>query len=175
MTEPVEPLDVRQIFHGLSDAAVDYVLIGGLAVNAHGVIRSTKDVDICPSPARDNLERLAMLLRRWKVQQLGVGEDDFEAAELPFDPTSVDDLLQGGNFRLTTPHGVLDLMQWVPGIDSDHAYTELARTAVTAHVFDLEIWVCSLADLRTMKTVAGRPQDLQDLRDLAAAHPDSAA
>jgi hypothetical protein len=174
VTEPTEPLDVRQIFHGLGDAAVDYVLIGGLAVNAHGVIRSTKDVDICPSPARENLERLATLLRRWKVQQLGVGEGDFEAAELPFDPTSAADLAEGGNFRLTTPYGVLDLMQWVPGIDSDHAYTQLAHTAVTAHAFDLEIRVCSLADLRVMKAVAGRPQDLQDLRDLAAAHPEAA-
>jgi hypothetical protein len=42
-------------------------LIGGLAVNAHGVIRSTKDVDICPSPDAANLARLADLLQRLGV------------------------------------------------------------------------------------------------------------
>jgi hypothetical protein len=33
-------------------------------VNAWGVIRSTKDIDICPSPDAQNLQRLADLLSR---------------------------------------------------------------------------------------------------------------
>jgi hypothetical protein len=36
-----------------------FVLLGGLAVNAHGVIRSTKHVDICPSPDADTLAAVA--------------------------------------------------------------------------------------------------------------------
>jgi len=32
--------------------------------------------------------------------------------------------------------------------------------------------VCSLQHLRLMKRTAGRGQDLQDLRDLAIAHPE---
>ena len=39
-------LDVAQLIRRLHSAGVDHVLIGGLAVNAHGVIRATKDVDI---------------------------------------------------------------------------------------------------------------------------------
>lgn len=152
-------------------AGVEHVLIGGLAVNAHGVIRSTRDVDICPSPDPANLARLADLLRLWGVRQLGVGEDGFEADELPFDPARAEDLAKGGNFRLETPLGVLDLMQWVPGIDPDGAYPTLAADARTAAAFGIEIQVCSLAALRTMKRAAGRPQDLQDLADLDAAHP----
>ena len=38
-----------------------YVLIGGLAVGAHGYPRATKDVDIVPASDRPNLERLAAL------------------------------------------------------------------------------------------------------------------
>ena len=81
-----------------------------LGRTAHGVIRSTKDVDICPSPDADNLERLAALLRRLGVRQLGVGDDGFAVQELPFDPTQAEDLSEGGNFRLETPLGVLDIM-----------------------------------------------------------------
>lgn len=165
------PLDPGGLLRKLSSAGVDYVLIGGLAVNAHGVIRSTKDVDICPSPEAANLARLAELLRRMGVRQLGVGDEGFAAAELPFDPTRASDLAQGGNFRLETPLGVLDIMQWIPGIDDDHAYSTLAAGARPAAAFGIEIRVCSLAALRVMKRAAGRPQDLQDLADLETAHP----
>ena len=167
------PLDVSHLLRELKMSGVEHVLIGGLAVNAHGVIRSTKDIDICPSPDADNLERLATLLRRLGVRQLGVGDDGFADHELPFDPTRAEDLSEGGNFRLETPLGVLDIMQWVSGIEAERAYTTLASDARTAKAFGIEIQVCSLEHLRQMKRSAGRPQDLQDLIDLAAAHPEA--
>jgi hypothetical protein len=165
-------LDPGRLLRELHSAGVEYVLIGGLAVNAHGVIRSTKDVDICPSPEPANLARLASLLRRLGVRQLGVGDDGFSAEELPFDPTRPEDLAQGGNFRLETPMGVLDVMQWIPGVDADSAYRSLAADAQPAAAFGIEIKVCSLRALRTMKRAAGRPHDLQDLADLDTAHPE---
>ena len=166
------PLDPGGLLRQLHSAGVEHVLIGGLAVNAHGVIRSTKDVDICPSPDPRNLARLAELLSRLGVRQLGVSDDGFAADELPFDPTRADDLAEGDNFRLETPLGVLDIMQWVPGIEADSAYATLAADAQRAVAFGIEIHVCSLPALREMKRAAGRPQDLQDLADLDSAHPD---
>lgn len=152
---------------------MDYVVIGGVAVIAHGVIRTTRDVDICPSPQPANLERLANVLRELGAQQLGVGDDEFAEHEMSFDPTNPDDLARGGNFRLRTPFGVLDVMQWIPGIEADHAYSTLAADADAAMVFGHELRVSSLPKLRLMKEAAGRPRDLQDLEDLAAAHPDA--
>ena len=166
------PLDVAQLLRRLDGAGVEHVLIGGLAVNAHGVIRSTKDVDICPSPDPENLDRLASFLRQLGVHQLGVASEDFENREMPFDPTSSEDLAEGGNFRLETPLGVLDVMQWVPGIDAEQAYETLKRDAQEAAAFGVTVRVCSLAALRAMKRAAGRPRDLQDLADLDAAHPE---
>lgn len=165
-------LDVGGLLRRLDEAGVKHVLIGGLAVNAHGVIRSTKDIDIVPSPDPDNLRRLAALLKQLETRQLGVGDADFEHRELPFDPTSPRDLAQGGNFRLQTSLGILDLMQWVPGIDADQAYATLAAEAESADAFGIEVKVCSLSHLRLMKRAAGRPQDLRDLTDLDAAQPD---
>jgi hypothetical protein len=166
------PLAPGRLLQELQAAGVEYVLIGGLAVNAHGVIRSTKDVDICPAPDHGNLARLAGMLVEIGVRQLGVGEGGFDAKELSFDPTIPDDLAEGGNFRLETPLGVLDIMQWVPGIDADSAFATLAGDARTAVAFGIEIRVCSLEALRVMKRAAGRPQDLRDLEDLRVAHPD---
>ena len=169
MTVPLEP---ARLLQELQAAGVEYVLIGGLAVNAHGVIRSTKDVDICPAPDWGNLTRLAAWLREIGVRQLGVGQHGFEREDLPFDPTRAEDLAQGGNFRLETPLGVLDIMQWIPGINADNAYATLAHDAETAVAFGIEIRVCSLEALLVMKRAAGRPQDLQDLDDLKTAHPE---
>jgi hypothetical protein len=50
----------------------------------------------------------------------------------------------------------------------------LAANAVSASAFGLEVKVCSLADLREMKRAAARPQDLIDLANLDAAHPEGA-
>ena len=169
MTTPLDPAGLLRELHS---AGIRYILIGGLAVNAHGVIRSTKDVDICPSPDAANLARLAGLLQRLGVRQLGVGDGGFAAEEFPFDPTRARDLAEGGNFRLETSLGVLDIMQWVPGIDADQAYAILATDAQPASAFGIELCVCSLRTLRLMKHAAGRPQDLQDLADLEIAHPE---
>jgi len=54
-------LDVGALLRQLHDAEIEHILIGGLAVNAWGVIRSTKDIDICPATDPDNLGRLAAL------------------------------------------------------------------------------------------------------------------
>ena len=92
---------------------------------------------------------------------------------MPFDPTNAAELAQGVNFRLETSLGVLDVMQWVPGIEADHAYETLARDALEADAFGVKLRVCSLPALRQMKRAAGRPRDLQDLADLDAAQPSS--
>jgi hypothetical protein len=95
----------------------------------------------------------------------------FSVRELPLDPTNAADLAQGGNFRLETSLGVLDIMQWVPGVDAEHVFQTLARDALVAEASGVTLRVCSLAALRQMKRAAGRPRDLHDLADLDAAHP----
>jgi hypothetical protein len=164
--------DIAEMLRRLDAAGVEHILIGGLAVNAYGAIRTTKDVDICPDPDPANLERLAALLRELDVRQLGVEEGGSGTREMPFDPTRPADLARGGNFRLETSLGVLDIMQWVPGINADQAYATLARDANEATAFGVTLRVCSLSALRQMKRATGRPRDLQDLADLEAAHPE---
>jgi Nucleotidyl transferase AbiEii toxin, Type IV TA system len=42
---------------------VDYVLVGGVALNLHGIVRATEDVDLFIRPSEDNVERLKRALR----------------------------------------------------------------------------------------------------------------
>lgn len=42
------PLRLEELLRRLADAEVRYVLVGGLAVNAWGYLRATRDVDLVP-------------------------------------------------------------------------------------------------------------------------------
>ncbi|MGA2452502.1 MAG: hypothetical protein ABSG93_03195 [Solirubrobacteraceae bacterium] len=148
----------------LSGAQVEFVVIGGVAVGVHGFIRATKDLDIVPDPDPANLERLAGVLTEIGAKHADIG--DLEPNEFPYDPTDAHQLAGGANFRLDTALGALDIMQWVAGINADLAYTELATEALTVGFRHTEVSVCSLEHLRKMKSAAGRPQDLEDLKRL---------
>jgi len=148
----------------LTNAQVEFIVIGGVAVGVHGFTRATKDLDIVPDPSMENLERLAHVLTEIEAQHIGL--EDFSPEEFPYDPTDPLQLAEGANFRLETSLGPMDIMQWVSGIETDLAYEELAPKAFPVTFRDSEIRVCSLEHLRAMKRAAGRPQDLIDLERL---------
>lgn len=52
------------IVDALNAGDVDYVIVGGLALAARGVVRATDDVDLVPEPSRENLDRLMAVLAR---------------------------------------------------------------------------------------------------------------
>jgi len=64
----------------LSEHDVDFVIIGGFALSAHGVIRGTKDIDVMPDPRPENIRRLAMALRALNAEVMLA--DDFDPSEL---------------------------------------------------------------------------------------------
>jgi hypothetical protein len=163
MTEALNP---EPLLRALHDAGVRHIIIGGFAVNAHGVIRPSKDLDIVPDPEPENLSRLATLLRDLDARHVGLG--DMKPEEFPFDPTRPEDLQAGANFRLETNAGDLDVMQWIAGIDTDPAYEALAADAIDGELDGIHLRVCSLNHLIAMKRAAGRPRDLDDLRLLGA-------
>ncbi len=153
-----------ELLLALAGADVRFVIIGGIAVGVHGYVRATKDLDIVPDPDHGNLARLARLLAEIGAEHVGLG--DFSPEEFPLDPLDPDQLGQGANFRLNTNLGPLDIMQWIPGIDADPAYTVLARDAIAVTFRGHQLLVCGLDHLRAMKMAAGREQDVLDLREL---------
>src|ERR1700691_5330393 len=84
----------------LTNAQVDFVVLGGVAVGVHGFLRATQDLDIVPDATPENLARLARVLVELNAQQVGTG--DFSPEEFPHDPTDPVQLAEGANFRLET-------------------------------------------------------------------------
>jgi hypothetical protein len=72
------PLDAEQILRALADHRVDYVIVGGLAVQAHGHLRTTVDIDVLPRPESANLGRLADALNSLDARILNPGSEPLE-------------------------------------------------------------------------------------------------
>ena len=147
----LQPLELLRV---LREHNVDFLVIGAVAVAAHGYVRGTKDVDIIPEPSRANLERLLAALTTLDARQ-----DSGEEMPVRLD---LDGLAQGGNWFLATRYGRLDLMQAVEGARSYETLREGAIViAGTAYV--------GLDDLIAMKHAAGRDLDHVDIRALEEA------
>lgn len=145
----------------LVEAEVRFVVIGGLAVGAWGVVRGTEDVDIVPASEPENLDRLARALEQIAGRVEVQGRLMAEASTATF-------IRAGDKALVRTELGVVDVFQGLPQIPR---YEELEADAEAAEVLGVSVLVCSLAHLRAMKRLAGRPRDLADLHDLDAAHP----
>jgi len=71
----------------LYEREIAHIIIGGVAVAAHGYPRPTMDLDVVPDPDRINLTRLADALA--ELHAVPAEGDEFAAAEFPTDASSV--------------------------------------------------------------------------------------
>ncbi len=155
MAEPDTPLDAERILRALAEHRVEYVLIGGLAVQTHGHVRTTNDADLIPSPEPANLERLAAALRSLDARVLNPGEEDtvVDAKMLP----------RAMIWQFASRDGGIDVMHEVPG---GRPYAELSERALHVRLGDIDVPVVDLDDLIQMKLSRGRPTDLADVAAL---------
>ncbi|MGK2850054.1 MAG: hypothetical protein ACSLFN_03980 [Candidatus Limnocylindrales bacterium] len=146
------------LLRALVEGRVRFVVIGGLAAQAHGSPLITEDLDICFDLDRDNLERLADVLADLTAIRRGMPE----GVVAPVDARS---LRSGDVFILRTRFGDLDLLARPdPGLD----YPTLSTRAVAFEYDGLPILMASLDDIIAMKRAAGRPKDLLAIEHLAA-------
>ncbi|HEY8304786.1 MAG TPA: hypothetical protein VIG42_09410 [Solirubrobacteraceae bacterium] len=151
-----------QLLARLVEADIRFVVIGGLALGSWGVIRGTKDCDIVPDPAPENLDKLARL-----VVEVG-GHVQLGESLLGSERSIVATLRAGERALIVTRLGDLDVVQ---GLDGVLPYAELRGSAIDVELAGVTVPVCALEHLRSMKRAAGRPRDLVDLDDLDAAQP----
>ncbi len=159
---PPQQLDADDILRTLIAHEVEFLVIGGLAVAAHGYARATKDVDVVPAPTAENRRRLYAALVALGAEPAELG--DFRLGELPvpFTPEGLDD---GGNWTFRTRAGRVDVMQWVPGIDE--GYERLRSNAIEDDVPGVgRVAFAGYEDLVSMKQAADRPEDRVDLERL---------
>jgi hypothetical protein len=149
--------DLRALLEALHEREVRFVVIGGVAVGAHGFVRGTEDLDLVPDPDPENLQRLAVALGDLDSTLPTVGGRAFDPA------ADAGVIRRGGNVTATTKFGALDVVQRARGVPS---YSQLSGDAVESELLGVPVRVCSLAQLREMKRAQSRTQDLLDLENL---------
>jgi hypothetical protein len=155
----VTQFDLHALLEALSKAGVRFVVIGGVAVGAHGYVRGTEDLDLVPDPDPENLARLTAALRELESTLPTVGDRPFDAA------TDAGVIRRGGNVTAMTRFGGLDIVQRARGVPS---YSQLVEDAVDSDLLGIPVKVCSLGRLREMKETQNREQDRADLANLPA-------
>ena len=163
---PREVFDPEAILRALADHRVDFVIIGGVAVQAHGYIRATQDLDIIPRPDLANLSRLAEALAALRARTHRT------AGRVNISDPHV--LRRAALVPLMTAHGRLDVMSIESTAGTPASYTELRGRAIEVDLGAMEVAVVGLDDLIRMKKTAGREQDRVDIGALTALDEDLA-
>jgi hypothetical protein len=157
------PLDAERILEALAEHAVDYVVVGGLAVQTHGHVRTTVDIDVYPRPEPDNLARLADALNALDARILNLGSEgvQIDARTLP----------RATLWQFETAHGAIDVIHDAPGAPP---YSELRARALEIQLGGIKLAVAGRDDLISMKRASARPVDLEDLAALTEREGESA-
>lgn len=152
-------MKIAELLCALSEGQVRYVLVGGLAVQLHGYMRSTFDIDLVLAMDDDNLSRFTAVAKRFGLK--------------PSIPVPIDALRDAGQieqwhrekrmlaFALREPQvggGVVDIL-----VRPEVPFEQLMENAVEGKLFAHQVWIASIEDLLVMKRAANRPKDQLDV------------
>jgi hypothetical protein len=159
----MEVRSVETIVKSLNHAGVKYLIVGGVAVVAHGYERLTKDLDLVIGLERENIIRgLRALMKIGYHMPIPVTPEDFadkaKRAQWRKSKNMIVLKLWSDTHRRTP----VDVFVYEP-FDFDAEYAAAKHEKVMPNV---KAPVVSLKTLLKMKRAAGRPQDLADIVDL---------
>ncbi|MFA9194615.1 nucleotidyltransferase [Flavobacterium sp. FBOR7N2.3] len=142
---------IIDVWKYLSENNVNYLTIGGFAVNIYGYGRNTGDIDIFIEDTIVNRENL-----RNAIKQMGLG--DYESiSTMQFIPGWTDFTLNF-NFRL-------DIMTSVKGLENQ-SFSTLLEKANVIDIDGIPVFFIDYKNLIIAKKAANRPKDLLDIEEL---------
>lgn len=136
--------DFKEFAELLNANGVEYLLVGGYALAAHGHPRYTGDIDFWVSPDPTNVLRLLSALQAFGFGSLGLKVEDFG-------PDTV--------VQLGEPPRRIDLLTTIDGVDFGGAWAR--RVAFEAD--GLRLNLIGVEDFKINKRASGRAKDLADL------------
>ena len=140
--------DMIQLMKLFRDHGVEYLLVGGYAVNYYGYARATQDLDLLVRPSSENAKRIMASLNEFGFGNAGIPSASFETP--------------GTAIHLGSEPNRIDLLTTLKDMDLDWVFEH--RELVT--LGSLEIPIIHLGDLIKTKKRAGRLRDLADAEEL---------
>jgi len=135
-----------EVVEAFERQGVDYILVGGVAVNLHGLARMTEDIDFFVRPDGENVERLKRALRSlWNDAEI----DAIRASDFDSYP----------NLRYGPPDEDL-VIDVITRLGARFGYEDLEAETLT--VEGVRVRVATPATLVRMKSGTVRPIDQAD-------------
>ena len=145
--------DFRDLLAEFNAHGVEYIVVGGHALAAHGFVRATKDFDVWVRPSAANAPRVLAALTAFGAPLHDLCEADLASP--------------GTVFQIGVPPIRIDVITAIDGVAFDDAWP--AR--LLAPFADQTAPVLSREDLIRNKRAAGRPRDLLDAKWLETHGP----
>jgi hypothetical protein len=139
--------DFKEFAALLNACGVEYLVVGGYALAAHGHPRFTGDIDFWVAHDTANIERLLKALHDFGFGSLGLQARDFD------DDTVV---------QLGLPPRRIDLLTGLDGVE----FTSCWGRRESVQMDGLTLHLIGLEDFKANKRAAGRLKDLADLESL---------
>jgi hypothetical protein len=149
MAIPSLPHDFKEFLKLLGSNGVEYLLIGGYAVNVYGYVRTTNDLDIWININPENAASVDRALRQFGFALTALTPDLF------LTPNNV--------VRMGLPPVRIEILTSISGVEFDACYAEKQMVQIG----ELLVPVISLPRLRENKAASGRAKDLADLENLS--------
>ncbi|BCB95083.1 hypothetical protein JZK55_00050 [Dissulfurispira thermophila] len=152
----------EEIFKSLNKRHIDYVVVGGVALVLHGIVRLTADLDLMLSLEEKNIARFVDVMNEFGYKP----RIPVKAEEL-LDPKKRDYWLKEKNMKVFSfyhPHeaiSLIDIFIYEP-VD----YNELKKHSVKMKIGNFFVPVTSIDDLIRLKKISGRKQDIEDIKVL---------
>jgi hypothetical protein len=135
----------------LSNAQVEFVLVGGAAAYAHGSSMMTQDLDICGKLSTENIKRLAKALEPYNPKhRISKDQPSFTAEQAEKQAFK--------NIYLQTDIGQVDFLGSIKGIGD---YVDTYSASQELSMGDFSFRILSISKLIEAKEAMGRPRDLE--------------
>jgi predicted nucleotidyltransferase len=156
------PLDYRTLFKDMNEAGVDYMLVGGVAVNFYGIPRMTYDLDLMIALNPRNILKLLSRLGEWGYKPR-VPVDSRELADEKKREIWIRErpMKDFSFYHEKEAIGEIDVL-----IDLPMPYEDLRDRARVFDIEGIQVPVVSVQDLIDLKLRAGWQQDLSDAEHL---------
>ena len=140
-----------EVLAALRRRGVDFIVVGGIALALHGIVRATADLDLFVRPTEKNVDRIRLALRDLyddpDIDLISAAELAGEISVVRYGPPGVD--------------YVVDL---IARLGDAFDYDDIDSQVV--HVDDVPVTVATPAMLYKMKRGTVRPQDHADAAEL---------
>jgi len=154
---------IQSFFNELNKQDIRYVLVGGLAVNLHGIPRSTFDIDIVIALDSINIEQFWHVTEHFNMTtRQPVTLNQLKDPQIRASWIKDKNLIALTFSQNDPPHMEVDILLDTFGVSFD----ELFSTAVTFEEQGISLKAASVDSLIKLKNKSQREQDLQDIKFL---------